>query len=202
MRARFTSLAIVALTLAVATPFANGQDGATVRLSGHVLVFKAPPGTRDNVRITFPAPSTLRVTDRPTETYTGAPVVAGAGCIKRGAPAAECHGAITRIEVRAGDLADQVANSTAVHSALFGGTGSDILIGGSYNDTISGGPDADVMFGMSGNDVLLARDLGSDQLVNCDGGGGMPGSADRAELDALPKDPVSIVKGCETRTRP
>ena len=43
------------------------------------------------------------------------------------------------------------------------------------------------MKGMNGNDQLLARDLTSDTTINCDGGGS-PGTADKADLDLLPKD--------------
>jgi hypothetical protein len=53
---------------------------------------------------------------------------------------------------------------------------------------------------MNGNDTLLARDLASDALINCDGGT-KPGTADKADLDLLPNDPNSIVFGCETKTR-
>ena len=53
---------------------------------------------------------------------------------------------------------------------------------------------------MNGNDQLLARDLTSDTTINCDGGNA-PGSADKADLDVLPKDPNSVVQGCETKTR-
>ena len=52
------------------------------------------------------------------------------------------------------------------------------------------------MKGMNGNDVLMARDMISDTLINCDGGIGTPGNADKADLDLLPKDPNSVVTGC------
>jgi hypothetical protein len=57
------------------------------------------------------------------------------------------------------------------------------------------------MKGMNGSDLLKARDLTSDTLINCDGGIGTPGSADKADLDQLPLDPNSVVKGCESKTR-
>ena len=75
-----------------------------------------------------------------------------------------------------------------------------MLIGGSSKDTLTGGPDADVLKGMNGNDLLLARDLGSETTIHCDGGGA-PGGADRAELDPLPNDPDSAVTGCEAVAR-
>jgi hypothetical protein len=54
------------------------------------------------------------------------------------------------------------------------------------------------MKGMSGNDVLMARDMASDTKIACDGGT-TPGTADKADLDLLPKD--FAVSGCETKTR-
>jgi hypothetical protein len=36
-------------------------------------------------------------------------------------------------------------------------------------------------------------------VINCDGGNS-PGHADKADLDKLPKDPDSVVKGCERKT--
>ena len=123
---------------------------------------------------------------------------------------------VTLIKVSAGDRADSVANSTAYchyrlppypprcfparASSLNGGGGDDKLIGGSANDTLTGGPGADVLKGMNGPDLLQARDLASDKTINCDGGTN-PGSADKADLDRLPKDPDSKVFGCESKTR-
>jgi hypothetical protein len=52
------------------------------------------------------------------------------------------------------------------------------------------------MEGMKGNDLLKVRDRTSDATINCDGGG-----RDKADLDKLHKDPNSVVKGCETKTR-
>jgi hypothetical protein len=56
------------------------------------------------------------------------------------------------------------------------------------------------MKGMNGNDLLQAQDGTSDQTINCDGGN-VPGAADKADLDLLPKDPNSAVTNCETKTR-
>ena len=54
------------------------------------------------------------------------------------------------------------------------------------------------MKGMNGDDQLLARDGTDDPTINCDGGT-TPGTADKADLDLLPKD--SSVSGCEAVTR-
>ena len=56
------------------------------------------------------------------------------------------------------------------------------------------------MKGMNGNDRLLARDLLSDKLVDCDGGNAA-GHGDKADLDKPRKDPASAVQGCESKTR-
>ena len=64
------------------------------------------------------------------------------------------------------------------------------------DDTLTGAAGLDVLKGMGANDLLKARDLTSDATINCGGG-----TADKADLDLLPKDPNSKVKGCETKTR-
>ena len=74
------------------------------------------------------------------------------------------------------------------------------MIGGSANDTLTGAEGSDGLYGMNGDDQLFARDSTSDQIIKCDGGSA-PGSADKADLDLLPKDPDSAVVGCETKTR-
>ena len=81
-------------------------------------------------------------------------------------------------------------------SSVDGGAGNDVLTGGSNNDTLTGSTGADIFKGMNGNDQLFARDLTSDTTIDCGGG-----TADKAELDPLPKDPNSAVTNCETKTR-
>ncbi len=96
---------------------------------------------------------------------------------------------------------DQVVNSTAVKSSLNGGAANDTLTGGSAN----GHPDRGTGRRRDEGDerkrsALRPRpDLRhDDQLRRRDR---HPGSADKADLDPLPKDP-SPVSGCETKTRP
>jgi hemolysin type calcium-binding protein len=174
---------------------------AAVSVSGSTIVVTAAAGAEDNLAITRPSASTLRVTDSPGGAYTGSGVHTGAGCTPSGDYTANCNASgITLITVSSADQTDQVVNSTAVRSSLTGGGSADTLIGGSSNDTLTGGAGADVMQGMNGNDQLLARDGTSDTTINCDGGGA-PGAADRADLDLLPKDPSSAVTNCETKTR-
>jgi Ca2+-binding RTX toxin-like protein len=122
------------------------------------------------------------------------------GCTRSGDYTANCNATgITLIKVASGAGADRVHNVTNVPSSINGGAAGDAVIGGSAADTLTGGPGADVFQGGNGNDTLLARDLTSDSVIDCDGGS-IPGSADKAVLDALPKD--SAVSGCETKTRP
>ena len=174
---------------------------AEVRISGSTLVVTAAAGAKDNLVITKPSASTLRVTDSPSGAYTGSGVRTGAGCTRSGDYTANCNASgITLIQVTSGDQIDQVTNSTAVKSSLNGGAANDVLTGGSNNDTLTGSTGADVFRGMNGNDQLFARDLTSETTINCDGGTS-PGGADKADLDVLPKDPNARVIGCETKTR-
>jgi hypothetical protein len=176
-------------------------ETAAVGVSGSTLVITAATGARDNLALTRPSASTLRVTDFAGGPYGGSGVHTGAGCARSGNYAANCNAAgITLIRVASGDQDDKVVNSTAIGSTLNGGRGSDVLTGGSAADTLTGAGGADAIRGMNGNDRLLARDLASDTTINCDGGG-TPGTADRADLDLLPMDPGSAIFGCETRTR-
>jgi hypothetical protein len=168
---------------------------AAISVSGSTLVVTAAPGAKDNLQITRPSPSTLRVTDLAAGAYTGSGVHTGAGCTQSGDYTADCNAAgVTLIQVYSRVQSDQVINSTAIQGELRGGVGDDVLIGGSNKDTLFGAPGADVMRGMSGNDSLQARDLTSDTTISCGAGAG-----DKADLDLLPED--SPVSGCETVTR-
>ena len=183
---------------------------ASVSISGSTLVVSAAPGAKDNLRFRwrldyFP----LTVTDFPRSPGYGSGLDAGAGCTQSGQYTAFCGFGVTRIRVDAGDQNDLVNNATGIPnhnntgpipSTLDGGSGADTLTGGPLRDILIGGPGADVMKGMGANDQLHARDLTTDKWIDCDGATN-PGSGDKAELDLLPKDPNSIVKGCEFETR-
>jgi lysophospholipase L1-like esterase len=173
---------------------------AAVSVSGSTLVVTAAPGVKDNLAITAPSASVLRVTDVPAGTYTGSGVHTGAGCTPSGDYTANCSAAGTSlIRVSSQDQNDKVVNSTTVQSSLDGGAENDTLTGGSDNDTLTGGTGADVMRGMNGNDQLLGRDSTDDTTINCDGGT-TPGTADRAIVDPLPND--APASGCEAVNRP
>jgi hypothetical protein len=170
---------------------------AEVRISGSTLVVTAAAGAEDNLSITRPSASTLRVTDVPSGAYSGSGVHTGAGCTRSGDYTANCNASgIILVQVSSADQSDKVTNSTAVRSSLNGGAANDLLTGGSATDILIGATGADVLRGMNGNDDLRARDLVSDTTIDCGGG-----AADKADLDLLPRDPNSAVIGCETRTR-
>jgi hypothetical protein len=173
---------------------------ASVRVSNSALVVTAAPGAQDNLAISRPSASTVRVTDFPAGVYTGSGVHTGAGCTRSGDYTANCLAtAITPVlpalVTSAGLQADKVVNSTDLPSSLYGGGGNDTLTGGAAGDILNGGGGADLLSGMDGNDLLRAHDGTSDQAIDCGGG------SDKADLDQLPLDPNSLVKGCEDKTR-
>ena len=112
---------------------------AEVKVSGSTLVVTAAAGAKDNLRISRPSASTLRVTDFPSGAYTGSGVRTGAGCTRSGDYSANCSASgITLVRVLSADQIDRVVNSTAVKSSLNGGAANDVLTGGSADDTLTG----------------------------------------------------------------
>jgi RTX calcium-binding nonapeptide repeat (4 copies) len=168
-----------------------------VSVSGETLIVTAAPRAKDNLQISRPSQSRMRVSDFPSGVYTGSAIHAGASCAQTGTKQVSCVATgIKRIEVSSRDRPDKVVNSTGIPSSLNGGSANDNLIGGSARDTLIGGRGPDLLRGKNGNDLLLARDRASDDLIDCDGGAG-----DRVELDRLPLDPNSAIKSCEKRRR-
>jgi Ca2+-binding RTX toxin-like protein len=172
---------------------------AAARVSDETLVVRAAPGVSDNLQITRSSDDTLRVSNDPSAPYAGGSIDAAGGCTPSGDQAVECRAVhVRRIRVTAGDKPDRVKNLTGLRSTVYGEGGKDLLIGGRNDDNLFGGPAADVLRGMDGNDFLHARDLGSEEGINCDGGSS-PGDQDQADLDSWPQDPNP--RGCELRTR-
>ena len=97
---------------------------ASVGLSGTTLVVTAATGAKDNLAITRPSASTLRVTDLAQRALHGFRRPHGRGLHPSGDYTANCSAAsITRSGSLSGDQADKVTNSTAVQSSLYGGDG-------------------------------------------------------------------------------
>ncbi len=156
----------------------------------------AAPGAGDNIVVSRPSTSTLRVTDLAAGPYAGSGLHTGRACTRKSDYTARCDAAgITLIKIAAGDQADRVVNSTPIKSSVNGGAGDDTLVGGSAKDTLAGDQGADLLQGLGGDDLLAARDGVSDTLIDCGAG------TDRANLDSHPLDPDSVVKGCETKAR-
>ena len=172
---------------------------ASVSVQDSALLIAAAPGAKDSLAVTRPSFYNVRVTDFPSGDYTGSGVDAGPGCTQSGPYTANCPASgitpVLPVLVTAADQTDKVVNSSGLPSSLYGGGGDDLLIGGSADDVLKGGPGADDLQGMEGNDLLRAQDGTSDQAIDCGAGG------DSADLDLLPLDPNSAVKGCETKTR-
>jgi hypothetical protein len=167
---------------------------AEIKRSGSTLMITAALGAKDNLLIKKVSATQIQVTDLPAGAYTGSGIHTGPGCSRSGDYTANCTASpITAINVVAGAGKDRVHNMTALPSTINGGSGDDALIGGAVGDQLTGGPGADLFQGGNGNDTLLARDLTSDSVINCDGGS-KPGGSDEALLDKLPKD--SSVSGC------
>ena len=170
---------------------------ASISVEHTALVVTAAPGAKDNLDISLPFVSIVRVSDFPSGAYTGSGVHAGAGCSRTGDYTVNCAASLISpvlpARVTSADQDDRVANSSGLPSSLYGNSGDDLLIGGTANDILNGGAGADVMMGMDGNDLLQAHDGASDQTIDCGNG------SDKADLDLLSLDPN--VKGCETKTR-
>jgi hemolysin type calcium-binding protein len=190
------------------TPATRTFDVATASVavtSGELRVIAAdgasggPGGAKDNLVLSRPSASTFRVTDLPSGPYTGSGIHVGAGCRRVGDYTADCSAqGVRQAYFSSGSLNDRMRNATILESRLYGGYGADTIIGGRGNDHIHGSFGRDAMKGMNGDDFLAAHENEDDRLIDCDGGT-VPGTADRADLDLLPKD--SPATGCESVKR-
>jgi Tol biopolymer transport system component len=174
-------------------------DTASISESSATLTITAASGAKDNLVVTRPSVSTIRVTDSASGAYTGSGVHVGAGCTRVGDYRADCHASgITLIQASSGDQTDKITNSADLASLENGGPAADVLTGGTAHDVINGGPAPDVMRGMKVNDSIEGHDLTDDTSINCDGGTSS-GLNDSADLDSLPKDDPATQ--CENVTR-
>jgi hypothetical protein len=63
----------------------------------------AAAGAKDNLHISRPTPSTIKITDSPSGSHTGSGVHIGAGCTRSGDYTAVCHaGGVTLINCDGG----------------------------------------------------------------------------------------------------
>lgn len=101
---------------------------------------------------------------------------------------------VLRINVFARGGSDYVlVNSAGLPDTIFGGAGSDTLVGGTANDVIYGGSEADTLQGMLGNDSLygesgnddLRGDSGDDFLYGGEGRDTLEGSTGNDMLNGM-----------------
>jgi Ca2+-binding RTX toxin-like protein len=129
--------------------------GATAGVANGTLTYVAGAGEVNTVTIT--RTSTQFVISDP-----GRAITLANGTTVTGTATFSTSG-VTRLLVDAGDSNDQVTVSTGTRATLYGGGGSDslvgnsstdILYGGDGNDTLTGGSGADQLYGSVGEDTL------------------------------------------------
>ncbi len=186
------------LSSGVAASGALAAGPTTVSYSSGNLVVDASAGTANSIVVTQPSPGVFRV----RESAAGAPLVFGANTggavVDSKTIDVVTTGTVTRVIINGGDLNDGLSTFglTGVPATLNGGTGADILAGGSVgsaflggdgndratggsgNDTFIGGNGADDLKGGAGNDTFQISDGAADTV---DGGTG----TDSARIDAF-----------------
>jgi Ca2+-binding RTX toxin-like protein len=128
--------------------------------------FRAPDGgvfvggdpTINGLVITTPNPTTIRVRAAIGTVDAGTPE-----CTPVGADAVDCSVTTMVVEVNAAAENDIIDVDGPIVSRLYGGTGNDVLRGGSLADGLYGEAGHDQLFGRAGNDDLRGDD-GDDRL--------------------------------------
>ncbi|MEK6326991.1 MAG: S8 family serine peptidase [Actinomycetota bacterium] len=170
---------------------------STADVSGGVLRFTAGTGQKNNVtatRVVAGGVPKYRIADPystiATKTHQwGSRINPGAGCARVNDTTVDCPVAgITRIVLSGLDHDDTLnAGTIAISVTLAGGAGTDILTGGTANDSLSGGANPDVFAAGTGDDTISARHEDVDSIFNC---GENAGDNDTVNADLAPNDPV------------
>jgi Ca2+-binding RTX toxin-like protein len=156
---RLTSSAMGLAGLAALLASPAPAAAASVSAQAGVVTVSDAAGERNDVTLTVSGKS-LRVGD------TAAPLVAGAGCSRRGPDSVACSvEENSRVEVLVGDEDDVIVNDTELKSTLRGGNGDDSLVGGSNADRLVGDDGVDDMDGRAGNDRISTAGLYIDRVV-------------------------------------
>ena len=174
---------------------------AAVSVSGSTLVVTAAAGAKDNLAITRPSASILRVTDVPGGAYTGSGVHTGAGCTRSG----DLHGRLLRLRdhpdpglLRRSDRqGGQLDRGQELAQRRGGERRLDRGLGQRHPDRGDGRRRDEGDERKRRSSCPRPHLRHDDQLRRRE----RPGTADKADLDLLPKDPDSAVTGCETKTR-
>jgi hemolysin type calcium-binding protein len=142
-------LAVLA-TAAAALAVPAAASAATVSVSGTTGSFTAASGEANHLVVT-------QVSGTQVEFYDNAiaSITAGAGCSPNGAQRVRCPVAsVQSLILDMGDGNDYADNDLSVPAWIYGGFGSDVLIGGNVTDTINGGAGNDGIEGSLGDDVV------------------------------------------------
>ena len=146
----------------------------TASVIGSDVVYTAAAGEVNNVSVVRTVALVYEITD------TGAPVIAGTGCVQVNPQTASCTPPPRpndRIVVRLGDLDDGGSVADLCPDCDFGGPFELVaLIGGEGNDTLTSGETGARLLGGAGDDTLLGAEF-SDLLVGGPGADLMQGGS-------------------------
>ena len=150
-----TLVTLLFCAIALASSASADPDGSSAAVVDGVLTFTAGAAQDNNVLVRHVGTS-LRVAD------SLASITAGAGCTAFSASEVTCPAdGINAVALLGGDGSERLRANTSLPTAIDGGSGSDVLIGGSGADLIDGGEGNDVLIGNAGGDTLNGGD-GSD----------------------------------------
>jgi Ca2+-binding RTX toxin-like protein len=158
-RAAVLTLAGLACSVALASP-AHAAGSIEVKKNGGVLAVTGSTGG-DSITVDQPGGFGTRV----TVTVSGAPVIAGPGCVKLSNLKVECDETF-QIGVVGGEGDDSIVvnsntrsllNGNLGHDVIFAGSGNDELRGAGGDDTLRGGPGVDTADGGTGSDRCTAE---------------------------------------------
>ncbi|HWS35190.1 MAG TPA: calcium-binding protein, partial [Actinoplanes sp.] len=158
--------------MALASPAQAATVGVASVVSSTVVQFKAAGRATNKVVVTRSG-NTVTIDDRVA-------VKAGPGCkpVKKDKTRVTCKlsKAPTRLRVWTYDLADSITNRTSLPLSASGGSGNDVITGGSAADAIYGGAGNDSIHGHAGNDAIYG-DAGNDTIHGYDGNDAIYGGA-------------------------
>jgi hypothetical protein len=177
MRYGCTTGLAIAIAVAITTP----ADAATVALEGETLVYAAAAGERniiDVVPVVSDYATGLSVYD------SGAPLVAGPGCVRPSAGVVWCLAATIRaVQIETGDFNDLVTlRRLAIPAVVSTGDGSDLVETGAGADVVNGGDGLDTVVGNGGDDIVDGGP-GGDLLQGGSGGDALDGKGGDDVID-------------------
>lgn len=183
-RRRARQVAAVAFVLATAAGLvaalpaapAEAASPSTVSRSGNSVLFTAGADTVNAVQVFLDENNEMTVTDE-----AGIVDIPGDGCSVFFGDTAKCGNGVTRVELRLGDLDDQVKPQAAVVTDVRGEAGNDTAFGGmvagTSDMTYTGGEGLDTVTYVN-SDRFVTVDVSSSFAL-----GGRPGDRDNVNRD-------------------